>query len=150
MLLTERELLAELERLDVAGATLLTGDDCWVTLLVEELLAFPDVPETLRELEVCETLRELEVCETLRELGVCETLRVPEAFDTLLDVEACDRLRVCAALEVERTLRLTVEAVATCLSVVERLSPRSQPPFARRFGAKADARRAAGDTYTEL
>lgn len=123
MLLTERELLAELERLDVAGATLLTGDDCWVTLLVEELLAFPDVPETLR---------------------------VPEAFDTLLDVEACDRLRVCAALEVERTLRLTVEAVATCLSVVERLSPRSQPPFARRFGAKADARRAAGDTYTEL
>lgn len=132
MLLTERELLAELERLDVAGATLLTGDDCWVTLLVEELLAFPDVPETLRE------------------LGVCETLRVPEAFDTLLDVEACDRLRVCAALEVERTLRLTVEAVATCLSVVERLSPRSQPPFARRFGAKADARRAAGDTYTEL
>lgn len=141
MLLTERELLAELERLDVAGATLLTGDDCWVTLLVEELLAFPDVPETLRELEVCETLRELEVC---------ETLRVPEAFDTLLDVEACDRLRVCAALEVERTLRLTVEAVATCLSVVERLSPRSQPPFARRFGAKADARRAAGDTYTEL
>ncbi len=132
MLLTERELLAELERLDVAGATLLTGDDCWVTLLVEELLAFPDVPETLRELEVC------------------ETLRVPEAFDTLLDVEACDRLRVCAALEVERTLRLTVEAVATCLSVVERLSPRSQPPFARRFGAKADARRAAGDTYTEL
>lgn len=141
MLLTERELLAELERLDVAGATLLTGDDCWVTLLVEELLAFPDVPETLRELEVCETLREL---------GVCETLRVPEAFDTLLDVEACDRLRVCAALEVERTLRLTVEAVATCLSVVERLSPRSQPPFARRFGAKADARRAAGDTYTEL
>lgn len=141
MLLTERELLAELERLDVAGATLLTGDDCWVTLLVEELLAFPDVPETLRELEVCETLRELEVC---------ETLRVPEAFDTLLDVEACDRLRVCAALEVERTLRLTVEAVATCLSVVERLSPRSQPPFARRFGAKADALRAAGDTYTEL
>lgn len=141
MLLTERELLAELERLDVAGATLLTGDDCWVTLLVEELLAFPDVPETLRVLEVCETLREL---------GVCETLRVPEAFDTLLDVEACDRLRVCAALEVERTLRLTVEAVATCLSVVERLSPRSQPPFARRFGAKADARRAAGDTYTEL
>lgn len=141
MLLTERELLAELERLDVAGATLLTGDDCWVTLLVEELLAFPDVPETLRELGVCETLRELEVC---------ETLRVPEAFDTLLDVEACDRLRVCAALEVERTLRLTVEAVATCLSVVERLSPRSQPPFARRFGAKADARRAAGDTYTEL
>lgn len=138
MLLTERELLEELDRLVVAGATLLTGEDCCVTLLVEvPWVALLDEVETLRELVAPDTLRVPDVCDTLLELEAPDTLRV---------LEACDTLRGCAALDEERTLRLTVEAVATCLSVVERLSPRSQPPFTRRFGVKADALRAAGET----
>ena len=132
MLLTLRLelLLAELERLDVAGATLLTDEpllDCCDTLRVELL---PEV-DTLRVelLPELATLRlELEPAETLRlELEPAETLRLS------LEVLAAD---LEAMLEVRVTLRLELEPnEAERLAVELRLRFLSQPPpFILRLG----------------
>ena len=121
MLLTLRLelLLAELERLDVAGATLLTEEvlpDCVDTLRVELL---PELATLRLELEPAETLRvELEPAETLR---------------LSLEVLAAD---LEAMLEVRVTLRLELEPnEAERLAVELRLRFLSQPPpFILRLG----------------
>jgi hypothetical protein len=116
-LLTERDAL---ERLVVAGATLLTEEellpDC-DTLRVEE------VPDTLRLDEVPDTLRlELELPLLTLRFEAEATLRPdeePEVPLTDLDATSLDLL----------TLRLLLEPDIATLSVVLRLRLRSHPPL---------------------
>ena len=121
MLLTLRvELLVELERLDVAGATLFTDEllDCCETLRVELLL------ETLRVelLPELATLRlEVEPAETLRLAVDLAALR-PSSEAVPADLEAI-------LLDVRVTLRLEFEPnEAVRLAVVLRLRFLSHPP----------------------
>ena len=121
MLLTLRvELLVELERLDVAGATLFTDEllDCCETLRVELLL------ETLRVelLPELATLRlEVEPADTLR-LAVDPVALRPSFEAVPADLEAI-------LLDVRVTLRLEFEPnEAVRLAVVLRLRFLSHPP----------------------
>ncbi len=131
MLLTLRvELLVELERLDVAGATLFTDEllDCCETLRVElllETLRLELLPElaTLRlEVEPAETLRlEVEPADTLR-LAVDPVALRPSFEAVPADLEAI-------LLDVRVTLRLEFEPnEAVRLAVVLRLRFLSHPP----------------------
>lgn len=140
-LLTER---VELERLDVAGATLRT--DCelllLLTLRVPELLLtlrFDELllPATLRlvELLLPATLRLEEEADTLRFADEADTLRFADEADTVLsgdevtDLEATELavLTVRSALDADRR------------AVVLRLRLRSQPPPPPCVGLKLSA-----------
>ena len=124
---TEREAL---DRLDVAGATLLTAEEvlfCCDTLRVDELL----LPATLRLDEVLlpATLR-------LDELLLPATLRLDELLDTLrlLDEELVTDLD--ATPDAVETVRLALEADTLRLAVL-RLRFLSHPPLLiLRLGVK--------------
>ena len=124
---TEREAL---DRLDVAGATLLTAEEvffCCDTLRVDELL----LPATLRldELLLPATLR-------LDELLLPATLRLDELLDTLrlLDDELVTDLD--ATPDAVETVRLALEADTLRLAVL-RLRFLSHPPLLiLRLGVK--------------
>ncbi len=124
---TEREAL---DRLDVAGATLLTAEEvlfCCDTLRVDELL----LPATLRldELLLPATLR-------LDELLLPATLRLDELLDTLrlLDEELVTDLD--ATPDAVETVRLALEADTLRLAVL-RLRFLSHPPLLiLRLGVK--------------
>ena len=124
---TEREAL---DRLDVAGATLLTAEEvlfCCDTLRVDELL----LPATLRLDEVLlpATLR-------LDELLPPATLRLDELLDTLrlLDEELVTDLD--ATPDAVETVRLALEADTLRLAVL-RLRFLSHPPLLiLRLGVK--------------
>jgi hypothetical protein len=126
-LFTEREAL---DRLDVAGATLLTAEEvffCCDTLRVDELL----LPATLRldELLLPATLR-------LDELLLPATLRLDELLDTLrlLDEELVTDLD--ATPDAVETVRLALEADTLRLAVL-RLRFLSHPPLLiLRLGVK--------------
>lgn len=144
-LLTERDAL---ERLVVAGATLLTEEellpDC-DTLRVEEVpdtLRLDEVPDTLRLDEVPDTLRlELELPLLTLRFEAEATLRPDEEPGvplTDLDATSPDLL----------TLRLLLEPDIATLSVVLRLRLRSQPPLLiLRLPAKLSTLLSPG-TYT--
>lgn len=124
---TEREAL---DRLDVAGATLLTAEEvlfCCDTLRVDELL----LPATLRldELLLPTTLR-------LDEVLLPATLRLDELLDTLrlLDEELVTDLD--ATPDAVETVRLALEADTLRLAVL-RLRFLSHPPLLiLRLGVK--------------
>ena len=124
---TEREAL---DRLDVAGATLLTAEEvlfCCDTLRVDELL----LPATLRldELLLPATLR-------LDEVLLPATLRLDELLDTLrlLDEELVTDLD--ATPDAVETVRLALEADTLRLAVL-RLRFLSHPPLLiLRLGVK--------------
>lgn len=124
---TEREAL---DRLDVAGATLLTAEEvlfCCDTLRVDELL----LPATLRLDEVLlpATLR-------LDEVLLPATLRLDELLDTLrlLDEELVTDLD--ATPDAVETVRLALEADTLRLAVL-RLRFLSHPPLLiLRLGVK--------------
>jgi hypothetical protein len=126
-LFTEREAL---DRLDVAGATLLTAEEvlfCCDTLRVDELL----LPATLRldELLLPTTLR-------LDEVLLPATLRLDELLDTLrlLDEELVTDLD--ATPDAVETVRLALEADTLRLAVL-RLRFLSHPPLLiLRLGVK--------------
>ena len=131
MLLTLRvELLVELERLDVAGATLFTDEllDCCETLRFELLLEtlrvelLPELATLRLEVEPAETLRlEVEPAETLR-LAVDPVALRPSFEAVPADLEAI-------LLDVRVTLRLEFEPnEAVRLAVVLRLRFLSHPP----------------------
>ena len=136
-LLTER---VELERLDVAGATLRT--DC--ELLLPLTLRVPELLLTLRlaELLLPDTLRLDEEAETLRFADEDDTLRFADEDDTLRFADEADTLRLAdeadtVLSELEETdleaTELAVLTVRTALdadrrAVVLRLRLRSQPP----------------------
>jgi hypothetical protein len=142
LLLTLRvELLVELERLDVAGATLFTDEllDCCETLRFElllETLRVELLPElaTLRLelLPELATLRlEVEPAETLRfEVEPAETLRLavdPVALRPSFEAVPADLEAIL--LDVRVTLRLEFEPnEAVRLAVVLRLRFLSHPP----------------------
>ena len=146
---TEREAL---DRLDVAGATLLTAEEvlfCCDTLRVDELLLPATLrldelllPATLRldELLLPATLRldELLLPATLRldELLLPATLRLDELLDTLrlLDEELVTDLD--ATPDAVETVRLALEADTLRLAVL-RLRFLSHPPLLiLRLGVK--------------
>ena len=160
-LLTER---VELERLDVAGATLLTEDvlllDCCddtlrvelelLTLRVELLEVLPDTlrlellvlfPATLR-LEVLPATLRLEVLPaTLRLLLEPETLRLEVEELLATDLEATPD-------EAGVTVRLALVPNDAVRLVVLRLRLRSHPPLLMlRLGANLSARLVLTDTY---
>ena len=131
MLLTLRvELLVELERLDVAGATLFTDEllDCCETLRVELLLEtlrvelLPELATLRLEAEPADTLRlEVEPADTLR-LAVDPVALRPSFEAVPADLEAI-------LLDVRVTLRLEFEPnEAVRLAVVLRLRFLSHPP----------------------
>lgn len=139
MLLTLRlELLPELERLDVAGVTLLTDEllDCCETLRVE--LELPE-PATLRLELLPATLRLELLPATLRLELDPATLRLAEDPATLrLSVEV---LFTDLDAVVVLTLRLELEPnAAERLAVVLRLRFLSHPPsLILRLGLKVSA-----------
>lgn len=160
-LLTER---VELERLDVAGATLLTEDvlllDCCddtlrvelelLTLRVELLEVLPDTlrlellvlfPATLR-LEVLPATLRLEVLPaTLRLLLEPDTLRLEVEELLATDLEATPD-------EAGVTVRLALVPNDAVRLVVLRLRLRSHPPLLMlRLGANRSARLVLTDTY---
>ena len=160
-LLTER---VELERLDVAGATLLTEDvlllDCCddtlrvelelLTLRVELLEVLPDTlrlellvlfPATLR-LEVLPATLRLEVLPaTLRLLLEPETLRLEVEELLATDLEATPD-------EAGVTVRLALVPNDAVRLVVLRLRLRSHPPLLMlRLGANLSTRLVLTDTY---
>lgn len=115
---TERDAL---ERLDVAGATLLTDEE----LLPDcETLRLDEVPDTLRLEEVPDTLRlELELPLLTLRFEAEATLRPAEEPEVpLTDLDA-------TWLPDLLTLRLLLEPEIATLSVVVRLRFRSQPPL---------------------
>lgn len=123
-MLTERLELLELERLDVAGATLRTDEllDCCDTLRVELL------PDTLRLELLPDTLRvELEFDTLWLEL-LPDTLRLDAAVDTVrLSDELFTDLE--AIPEEVVTERLELEPNDAVRSEVLRLRFLSQPPL---------------------
>lgn len=143
-LLTERE---ELERLEVAGATLLTDDeplpDC-DTLRVEPevVLLLLTLRLELLEVELLLTLRVEDEPDTLRlALEPLLTLRFEAELTLRPDTEPEAPFTDLDAAELPDmlTLRLLLEPDIAIRSVVVRLRLRSHPPpFILRFGVKPE------------